>query len=140
MRRKYLTTLEHISNQSARANKLSSGTSFSRKQIVQTSDLLDLRLCHGFPGGGTGRRHSIGNCPAVSQRLSLFGADDHRRGSVLSDAMYGVVAFWGVAPFLRDKTVIVIFWIFGAIVTAILGIWAIREGKSHRLPSERSIN
>jgi threonine/homoserine/homoserine lactone efflux protein len=61
-------------------------------------------------------------------------------GSVLSDAMYGVVAFWGVAPFLRDKTVIVIFWIFGAIVTAILGIWAIREGQSYRLPSERSIN
>ena len=60
-------------------------------------------------------------------------------GSVLSDAMYGVVAFWGVAPFLRDRTVIIVFWIVGAIVSAVLGIWAIRQGRADRTQNERSM-
>jgi threonine/homoserine/homoserine lactone efflux protein len=60
-------------------------------------------------------------------------------GSVLSDAIYGVIAFWGVAPFLRNHTVVSIFWIVGAAVSAALGIWAVREGNSRRPVSERSM-
>lgn len=60
-------------------------------------------------------------------------------GSVLSDAMYGVVAFWGVAPFLHDNTVVAIFWIVGAAASALLGVWAVRDGRSHRATTERSL-
>jgi threonine/homoserine/homoserine lactone efflux protein len=60
-------------------------------------------------------------------------------GSVLSDAMYGVIAFWGVAPFLRDNTVLASFWIFGAAASALLGIWAVREGRSHHVATDRSM-
>jgi threonine/homoserine/homoserine lactone efflux protein len=60
-------------------------------------------------------------------------------GSVLSDAMYGVIAFWGVAPFLRNNTVLAIFWILGAAASALLGVWAVREGRSNHVATDRSM-
>jgi threonine/homoserine/homoserine lactone efflux protein len=60
-------------------------------------------------------------------------------GSVLSDAMYGVIAFWGVAPFLHNNTVVAIFWIVGATASALLGIWAVREGRSGHAAIDRSM-
>ncbi len=60
-------------------------------------------------------------------------------GSVLSDALYGVVAFWGVAPLLSDKSVVAGFWTVGAIISAMLGVWSLREGKAGKSPSERSL-
>jgi threonine/homoserine/homoserine lactone efflux protein len=60
-------------------------------------------------------------------------------GSVLSDAMYGVLAFWGVAPLLGNKWVVAAFWTVGAILSAVLGVWSLREGRTGRSPSERSI-
>lgn len=50
-------------------------------------------------------------------------------GSVISDTMYGFIAFFGIAPFLRDSTVIAIFWIINAVILVFLGIWAIKESK-----------
>jgi threonine/homoserine/homoserine lactone efflux protein len=59
-------------------------------------------------------------------------------GAVLSDAMYGAVALWGVAPFLQDPSIVPYFWLVGGAATAIVGVWAIREGHPHRIPNERS--
>jgi threonine/homoserine/homoserine lactone efflux protein len=50
-------------------------------------------------------------------------------GSVLSDTMYGVIAFYGIAPFLQDKVVVALFWILNAVILIVLGIWAIRESR-----------
>jgi len=51
-------------------------------------------------------------------------------GSVSSDVMYGFIAFFGVAPFLKDKLVIAIFWVFGAIILLILGIYTLLQSKN----------
>lgn len=50
-------------------------------------------------------------------------------GSVLSDSLYGVIAFFGIAPFLQDKGVIAMFRIVNAIILIGLGFWAFRESK-----------
>jgi threonine/homoserine/homoserine lactone efflux protein len=48
-------------------------------------------------------------------------------GSVLSDAMYGVIAFFAVAPFLQDSKVMAGFWIVNASILIFLGIFVIRQ-------------
>jgi threonine/homoserine/homoserine lactone efflux protein len=53
-------------------------------------------------------------------------------GSVLSDLMYGVIAFWGVLPFLQNPKVIAAFWLLGGIIMIVLGVWAIRDSRPHR--------
>jgi threonine/homoserine/homoserine lactone efflux protein len=53
-------------------------------------------------------------------------------GSVLSDLMYGVIAFWGVLPFLQNPKVIAGFWLLGGIIMIVLGVWAIRDSWPHR--------
>ncbi len=50
-------------------------------------------------------------------------------GSVSSDVMYGTIAFFGVAPFLKNKMVIAIFWIVGAIILLALGIYTLIQSK-----------
>jgi len=59
-------------------------------------------------------------------------------GSVISDVMYGVIALFGLAPFLRDPTVIAIFWLLNALILIVLGILAIRQSKSPPKKNERS--
>jgi threonine/homoserine/homoserine lactone efflux protein len=49
-------------------------------------------------------------------------------GSVMSDVMYGVIAFFGLASFLQDPQVVAIFWLVGAGILVVLGAWAIRDG------------
>ena len=50
-------------------------------------------------------------------------------GSVLSDSLYGVIAFFGIAPFLQDKGVIALFRIVNAVILIGLGLWAFRESR-----------
>ncbi len=47
-------------------------------------------------------------------------------GSVLSDVMYGVIAFLGIAPFLHDTMVIGIFWSVNALILVVLALFALR--------------
>ena len=42
-------------------------------------------------------------------------------GSAISDVMYGFIAFFGIAPFLKEKVVMAIFWAAGSIILFILG-------------------
>ena len=48
-------------------------------------------------------------------------------GSVASDVMYGSIAFFGIAPFLKDKTVVSIFWLVGAVILLILAVITMRQ-------------
>jgi threonine/homoserine/homoserine lactone efflux protein len=50
-------------------------------------------------------------------------------GSVLSDSLYGVIAFFGIAPFLQDKGVIALFRIVNAVILIGLGFWALHESR-----------
>lgn len=50
-------------------------------------------------------------------------------GSVISDAIYGIIALFGVAPFLQSPTVSAVFGIVNAGILIILGIWALIESK-----------
>jgi threonine/homoserine/homoserine lactone efflux protein len=54
-------------------------------------------------------------------------------GSVLSDTMYGIIAFWGIAPFLQEPKVVAIFWIVGMVITLVIGIWIIRQARSQQV-------
>jgi len=42
-------------------------------------------------------------------------------GSVLSDVMYGFIAFFGIAPFLKEKIVMAGFWFVGSVILFVLG-------------------
>ncbi len=50
-------------------------------------------------------------------------------GSVLSDTLYGLVAFFGVAPFLKNEIVIAYFRLINSLILIALGIYAIRGAK-----------
>lgn len=55
-------------------------------------------------------------------------------GSVASDVMYGAIAFFGVAPFLKNQLVIAIFWIAGAVILLALGLYTlVQSNKIHSL-------
>ncbi len=42
-------------------------------------------------------------------------------GSAISDVMYGFIAFFGIAPFLKEKLVMALFWLVGSIILFVLG-------------------
>ena len=50
-------------------------------------------------------------------------------GSVLSDTMYGVIAFFGIAPYLHDRAIVLAFWIVNACILVVLGVWSIRQSR-----------
>ena len=52
-------------------------------------------------------------------------------GSVISDAMYGVIALFGIAPFLRSPSVSMVFGFVNAGILIILGIWALIESRKN---------
>jgi threonine/homoserine/homoserine lactone efflux protein len=52
-------------------------------------------------------------------------------GSVISDAMYGVIALFGIAPFLQSPSVTMIFGFVNAGILTALGIWALIESKKN---------
>jgi threonine/homoserine/homoserine lactone efflux protein len=53
-------------------------------------------------------------------------------GSTISDGMYGAIAFFGIAPFLKDPVVIAIFRLINSIILIVLGIWAIYGSNSKK--------
>lgn len=50
-------------------------------------------------------------------------------GSVISDAMYGVIALFGIAPFLQSPNVTIIFGFVNASILIVLGFWALAESR-----------
>ncbi|MEJ2637321.1 MAG: LysE family transporter [Calditrichia bacterium] len=55
-------------------------------------------------------------------------------GSVSSDMMYGFIALYGIAPFLRNKNVMVYFWLTGTIILWILAFFTFRQvRKIHKI-------
>lgn len=61
-------------------------------------------------------------------------------GSVSSDVMYGTIAFFGIAPFLRHKTVVAIFWVVGAAILLALGIYTLKQsGRAHSLHLNQTV-
>ncbi len=59
-------------------------------------------------------------------------------GSVLSDTTYGAIAFFGIAPFLTRPTVVAIFWATNALLLAVFGILAVRDGQDRPLDGEEA--
>jgi threonine/homoserine/homoserine lactone efflux protein len=52
-------------------------------------------------------------------------------GSVISDTMYGVIALFGIAPFLQSPSVTMVFGFANAGILTALGIWALIESKKN---------
>jgi len=50
-------------------------------------------------------------------------------GAFLVDMLYGVVAFFGIAPYLENPTVQAVFWLIGSIILGFLGVLTIRHGR-----------
>ncbi len=48
-------------------------------------------------------------------------------GALCADVFYGVIAFFGIAPFLEEKKVMAIFWLVGGFILIILGTIVIRH-------------
>jgi len=48
-------------------------------------------------------------------------------GAFLSDIVYGAIAFYGIAPFLRERMVMAVFWLCGGIILIVLGILTVRN-------------
>jgi len=44
-------------------------------------------------------------------------------GSALSDTMYGFIAFFGLAPFLKSEIVMSIFWLFASLILFALSVY-----------------
>jgi threonine/homoserine/homoserine lactone efflux protein len=50
-------------------------------------------------------------------------------GTTLSDGIYGALAIYGVAPFLKEPGVIALFRLVNSVILIVLGIWAILSSK-----------
>ncbi len=48
-------------------------------------------------------------------------------GALCADVFYGVIAFFGIAPFLEEKKVMAVFWLAGGLILIILGTIVIRH-------------
>lgn len=48
-------------------------------------------------------------------------------GAFLSDIIYGAIAFFGIAPFIRERMVMAVFWLGGGLIMGFLGVLAIRN-------------
>jgi threonine/homoserine/homoserine lactone efflux protein len=59
-------------------------------------------------------------------------------GAVLSDAFYGIIAVFGLAPFLLHEDIIAVFWVINGVILSVIGIWAINDSKKdHSLDIEK---
>ncbi|MEJ2637810.1 MAG: LysE family transporter, partial [Calditrichia bacterium] len=64
----------------------------------------------------------------------LFSAFMVVAGSVSSDMMYGFISLYGIAPFLRNKNVMVYFWLAGTIILWLLAFFTFRQvRKIHKI-------
>ena len=60
-------------------------------------------------------------------------------GSAASDMMYGFIAMFGIAPFLKDEKVEAFFWFVGGTILIILGIFTlIYSDKSNSSNTEKT--
>jgi threonine/homoserine/homoserine lactone efflux protein len=60
-------------------------------------------------------------------------------GSVTSDIMYGIIALFGIAPFLEHPDVLAVFNAVAAVLLWVLGILTLRESKKpHEVRLEQS--
>ncbi len=50
-------------------------------------------------------------------------------GSVSSDLMYGIIALFGVAPFLKNQIVVAIFGLVATVILWLLSYFTFRDGK-----------
>jgi threonine/homoserine/homoserine lactone efflux protein len=48
-------------------------------------------------------------------------------GALLSDILYGAIAFFGIAPFLRERMVMAAFWLCGGVILIVLGLLTVRN-------------
>ncbi len=54
-------------------------------------------------------------------------------GSVSSDAMYGAIALFGVAPFLGNKIVVAVFGLVATVILWLLAFLTLRDGRNTRM-------
>ncbi len=54
-------------------------------------------------------------------------------GSVFSDLMYGVIALFGITPFLKNKIVIAYFGLTAALILWILAYFTFRDGRKSNM-------
>ena len=50
-------------------------------------------------------------------------------GSALSDMMYGFIAYYGIAPLLKEKVVMAVFWAAGSVILFVLGAHTLKNYK-----------
>lgn len=49
-------------------------------------------------------------------------------GAFFADLSYGFIAFFGIAPFLKNDKIMAIFWLAGGLILGLLGILSILHG------------
>ncbi|HEC98418.1 MAG TPA: hypothetical protein ENI58_09770 [Nitrospirae bacterium] len=49
-------------------------------------------------------------------------------GATSADILYGLVAFFGVVPVLKEKKIMAVFWLIGGVLLLVFGISLIRQG------------
>jgi len=59
-------------------------------------------------------------------------------GALIADVAYGIIAFFGIAPFLENEKVMVIFSAAGAVILIILGIAIIRHSSEDQASKKTS--
>ena len=104
---------------------------FSDKSLLLVLSAFVLGFFTAIPPGATQieiARRSLAGYPFSALMIVV--------GAVLSDSMYGVIAFFGVAPFLQDSKVMAGFWIVNACILIVLGILVIRQRSHRRTPKD----
>lgn len=48
-------------------------------------------------------------------------------GAFLVDIFYGIIAFWGIAPFLEEKKVMALFWLAGGLILTVIGVLTVKH-------------
>ncbi len=73
---------------------------------------------------------------ATQIEIAKRSLNDHRRaafmvviGSVCSDVMYGFIALFGIAPFLKSRVVIAVFGLAATLILLALAFLTFRDGK-----------
>jgi threonine/homoserine/homoserine lactone efflux protein len=48
-------------------------------------------------------------------------------GALIVDIFYGLIAFFGIAPYLKEEKIMALFWLAGSAILTVLGIMVIRN-------------
>lgn len=59
-------------------------------------------------------------------------------GAFVVDVFYGVIAFFGIAPFLQEKKVMAAFWLAGGIILIVMSVFIIRHRPGNEMSYEDS--